>query len=125
MGLDIILGADPSSTALIVIDMQVDFLSPQGRLPIDRARIDDLIAHVNAAIVLSQARGVLVVHAGNEFPRLSVANVFRKFAAIDPRVRREGTRYISKRHGDAFTNPELSALLSRSAIQTVLISGQQ
>jgi len=122
---------DSSSTALLVIDMQVDFLSDEGRLPVDLARVFDLISSVNTAIASCQARGISVVHIGNEFPRFSVANVFRRFAAIqgtpgaalDPRVRRQGTRYFPKRKSDAFTNPELPALLSRMGIRTLLLAG--
>ena len=122
---------DPSATALLVIDMQVDFLSDTGRLPVDRARVDELIARVNRAIEECRRRGLLVVHIANEFPRRSIANMFRKFAAIegsagaalDNRVRREGTRYLAKRHDDAFTNPELPALLEREGIRTVLVAG--
>ena len=122
---------NPAATALLVVDMQVDFLSDKGRLPVDRARVDGLIAGVNQVIQDCQARGMLVVHIGNAFPRFSIANVFRKFAAIegsagaeiDPRVRREGTRFMPKQHNDAFTNPDLSALLRREGIRTVFLVG--
>jgi nicotinamidase-related amidase len=122
---------DPSVSALLVIDMQVDFLDHAGRMPVDRARAHDLIDHVNAAIAEAQACGALVVHIGNAFPRGSVANLFRKFAAIagspgaalDQRVRHDGIPYVAKRHGDAFTNPELHAMLSRAGIRRVLLAG--
>ena len=72
-----------------------------------------------------------MVHIANEFRRLSLANMFRKFAAIegsagaalDARVHRDGARYLAKRHDDAFTNPELPALLAREGIRTVLVAG--
>lgn len=122
---------NPGTTALLVIDMQVDFLADDGRLPVDRARVSHLIDRVNAAITDAQSRGVLVVHIGNEFPRGSIANLFRKFAAIagspgaalDPRVHSTGTQYLPKWHGDAFTNPDLHALLSHAGIRRVVLAG--
>jgi nicotinamidase-related amidase len=121
----------PSTTALLVIDMQVDFLHEQGRLPVDRTRVPALVDSVNAAITEAQDRGALVVHIGNEFPRLSLVNVFRKFAAIagspgaalDARVKHTGMPYLAKRRGDAFTNPELHALLGRAGTRRVLLAG--
>jgi nicotinamidase-related amidase len=44
-------------------------------------------------------------------------------AKLDPRVRAEGTRYLAKQHGHAFTNPELPALLARLKIRKVLLAG--
>src|SRR5450432_320576 len=66
----------PSTTALLVVDMQVDFLDEKGRLPVDRTCVPHLVEHVNAAIAEAQARGALVVHVGNEFPRGNIANIF-------------------------------------------------
>ena len=71
------------------------------------------------------------MHIGNEFRRFSIANPFRFFAALkgtpgaklDPRVRTEGTRYLAKQHGDAFTNPDLPALLAKLKIRKVLLTG--
>jgi nicotinamidase/pyrazinamidase len=121
----------PESTALLVIDMQVDFLGDNGRLRVDPARLSGLISNVNTAIIKCQERGATVIHIANEFPRFSMANLFRKFAAIqgspgaalDPRVRQEGTRYLSKRRSDAFTNPEVDRMLSQLGVRTVLLAG--
>jgi nicotinamidase-related amidase len=122
---------DPRTTALLVIDMQADFIGEDARFPIDRARVARLIAKVNAAIDEARARGALVVHIGNEFRRLSLANVFRNFAALegspgarlDARVKHDGIPYLSKQRGDAFTNPELGALLSGAGVRRLLLAG--
>jgi nicotinamidase-related amidase len=122
---------DPFATVLLVIDMQVDFLNHMGRLQVERKRVDGLISNVNSAIARCQERGIPVVHIGNEFPRFSIANPFRFFAAIkgtpgaklDPRVRAEGTCYLPKHHGDALTNPDLPVLLTRLKVRKVLLAG--
>jgi nicotinamidase-related amidase len=121
---------DLSSAVLLVIDMQVDFLSYTGRLHVEQERVEGLISNVNSAIAGCQQRGSPVVHIGNEFSRFSIANPFRFFAVkgtpgakLDPRVRAEGTHYLAKQHGDAFTNPELPALLARLKIRKVLLAG--
>jgi nicotinamidase-related amidase len=121
----------PASAALLVIDMQIDFLSPRGRLPIDQSRVDVLIRHVNSAIARCTAKGILVLHIGNEFKRFDIGNLFRGFAAIqgsvgsaiDPRVTSKGCAYFSKHCANAFSNSELGNLLSKRAIRTVLLAG--
>jgi nicotinamidase-related amidase len=122
---------DLSAAVLLVIDMQVDFLSQKGRLHVEQEGVEGLISNVNSAIAGCQKRGIPVMHIRNEFSRFSIGNPFRLFAAIkgtpgaklDPRVRAEGTRDLTKQRGDAFTNTELPVLLARLKIHKVLLAG--
>lgn len=122
---------EPATTALLVIDMQIDFLDAAGRLPVDQRRVPDLVRNVNAAIDEAEGLGMLVVHIGNEFPRASLLNPFRKFAAIagspgaalDPRVSRGGSHYVAKRASDAFSSQPLRDLLTEKRIVTVALAG--
>jgi nicotinamidase-related amidase len=122
---------DPAQTALLVLDMQNDFLRADGKRPVDVAQVPALIEHVNAAIAEAGARGIAVVHIANEFPRRSLLNLLRSFCAIagsdgaklDDRVCRDGAAYVPKERGDAFTNPALEALLAERGVRHVVLAG--
>ena len=56
---------DPHKTALVVIDMQRDFIEPGGfgaTLGNDIARLQPIIPHVAAALTACRKHGVLVIH---------------------------------------------------------------
>lgn len=57
--------SDPAATALLVIDMQRDFCSPQGyaaRAGLDVARLARPIAQIQRLLMAARAAGLLVVH---------------------------------------------------------------
>ncbi|MDO9142829.1 cysteine hydrolase family protein [Rhodoferax sp.] len=57
--------SDPAATALLVIDMQRDFCSPQGyaaRAGLDVARLARPIAQIQRLLTAARAAGLLVVH---------------------------------------------------------------
>jgi nicotinamidase-related amidase len=120
----------PSTTALLVLDIQRDFLRADGRLPVDQRRAPGLIDSVNAVIAAAESAGVLVVDIENAFSMFSVANIFRRFSAIkgssgalpDERVRRGGVS-LAKRSTDAFRNPKLKALLDSRGIRNLIVAG--
>jgi nicotinamidase-related amidase len=58
-------GIEPAATALLVIDMQRDFCSPQGyaaRAGLDVARLARPIAQIQRLLMAARAAGMLVVH---------------------------------------------------------------
>lgn len=118
--------------ALLLIDLQVDFLDPAGRLPVGTADAERVIAVANRTAALFAAQGwpIIVIH--NQFRKDDViGNFFRKSAAlegsagaeIDPRVIVPIASYFSKAASSAFTNPELAAYLQAAAIDRVVICG--
>ena len=118
-------------SALLVIDMQEDFLSPRGRLPVEPAAVSSLVESVNHAIAEAAAGGIPVIHIVNRFPAARLSNLFRNFAAIegsagaaiDERVSVGTAPVLSKRRGDAFSNPALGALLTRQGVNRVILAG--
>ena len=59
---------DPSHTALLLIDMQVDFIDPQGlfgTLGIDLSMYDAIRPRLAGLLAAARERGVLVVHVQN------------------------------------------------------------
>jgi nicotinamidase-related amidase len=122
-----------TDTALLVLDLQRDFLENTGRMPIARAQVEPLIAAANAAVDAATARGEPIVYVVNAFPRSQwIPNLFRRGAAVagtpgaalDPRVHiAPGAATIPKEHSDAFTNPALDALLRERGIRRVVVLG--
>lgn len=117
---------------MLLVDLQVDFLSADGRLPVAQSAVPPLLACVRAVVTEAHACGVAVVHIVNAFPRWSLGNIFRKFAAIDgspgaaidERVPRSADDLVfSKARSDAFSNPELDAWIREHRIERLLVLG--
>lgn len=119
-------------TALLLIDLQIDFLADDGRLPVGEANAARVIAVVNRVAALFAERRWPVIVILNQFKKSDVfGNFFRKYAAlegteggeIDPRVVIQEARYFSKAKSSAFTNPDFCEYLKSAAIGRVVICG--
>jgi nicotinamidase-related amidase len=122
----------PPRRALLLIDFQYDFLSDEGRMPIDRRQVQPVVRAAQTAIERAQGAGDLIIKIGNEFrPGDLVGNALRHHAAMagspgadwDPRVDAEGSVYVAKWKSDAFCNPKLNRLLEDGQIEQVCLSG--
>ncbi len=122
---------DQPRSALLVLDMQTDFIGKDARMPIAPGRDEQLIKNVNASIRAAEKRGDLVVYVGNEFSPWSPANLFRNFAAIrgrpgaelDKRLYRMDAPYFAKDFPDAFSNKRLGEYLRRNRVNRLTIVG--
>jgi len=122
-----------SKTALLLIDLQRDFLETSGRMPISAGNADMVISLANRLIKHAESAGWTPVFIRNEFKKSDwVGNILRKRAAIegsagaeiDPRVLIPvSSSVISKSRPDAFTNPALAELLKSSGIHQIVILG--
>ena len=123
---------DPIHSAVLLVDLQVDFLNAEGRLPVAQSAVPPLLECVGAVVAEAHEVGVPVVHIVNEYPRRSISNLFRKFAAIkdspgaaiDERVpRSEADPIFTKARSDAFSNPELDCWIREHEIERLLVLG--
>ena len=68
--------------ALLVLDIQKDFIGDQARMSVAKHQIEPMLEKVNKIIESFNSHGIPVVYIGNEFePPQWVANFFRKNAA--------------------------------------------
>lgn len=120
------------TSALLLLDLQKDFLYADGRLPIPTAKADKLILVANHLIRHFQQRSNPVVLIGNEFSKTDwIGNWFRNKATVkssdgtqlDPRLERESCPYFPKSKGDAFSNPDLDAYLRQQQTGSLCIGG--
>ena len=71
------------NTALLVLDIQKDFIGNQARMSVAKHQIEPMLEKVNTIIESFNNHGTPVVYIGNQFePHQWVANFFRKNAAM-------------------------------------------
>jgi nicotinamidase-related amidase len=138
---------DPTSIALLIIDLQVDFLSPDGyfaRKGYDPAPLRAILPVVSRVLAAARAAGVLIVHTRQGY-RSDLADLTpyerwrRKRAGLDgSNVLRRGTPgfeivpeiavapadvIIDKTANGAFTHTDLEHVLRAKSITHLLFSG--
>ncbi|MEO8812395.1 MAG: cysteine hydrolase [Caulobacteraceae bacterium] len=120
------------STALLAMDLQRDFLQPDGRLTIAQGQISSLIEAMNRAIDRGARTRLAVVYTFNAYDLLDPSNLLRNFAAIkgsrgsllDPRIHQVSpSTALIKRGPDAFSNPRLATLLADRGVKRLIIGG--
>lgn len=141
-------GFSPAATALLVIDMQRDFLAPDGLCGVsgeDTAEVRRIIPRIQAVLSAVRAAGMAVVHTREGYaPDLSnVHNLKRERGAVGQRgplgrflIRgeaghdfieelrpREGEAVVDKPGFGAFYGTDLARILAREAISHLLLCG--
>ena len=118
--------------ALLLVDLQIDFLAVDGRLPVGAANAGRVIAVANRMAALFEEQQWPIIVIANQFKRSdALGNFFRRYAAmegteggnIDPRVLVHDARSFSKAKSSAFTNPDLADHLKAALIDRVVICG--
>lgn len=122
-----------SESALIVLDLQRDFLEEGGRMVIAAQQVAPVLGVANGLIDDAVAKGVPVVYVVNAFPRSQhILNFFRHGAAVagtpgaevNPRVHRApDAASFPKERGDAFSNPNLDPFLQKNGVRHLVIVG--
>jgi nicotinamidase-related amidase len=123
--------ADRPATALVVMDMQRDFLEDAGRMPVSRDQVSGVIVANNRLIDFASRSGLPVIYVVNAFAPSDIANLFRRGAAVagtpgaalDSRLHVIGDWRIAKTEGSAFGNPQMDALLQRLQVGRLIITG--
>ncbi|MDQ0196469.1 isochorismatase family protein [Paenibacillus wynnii] len=71
------------NSALIILDVQKDFVGDQARMPVAKHQVVPMLNSINTMISKAEKAEIPVVYIGNEFEmRQFVSNWFRKNAAI-------------------------------------------
>lgn len=119
-------------TALLLIDLQIDFLADTGRMPVGSANAERVITTANRLIRRHEERHWPIVVICNQFRKTDViANFFRNYAAIegsaggtmDPRIHAHDGLFLTKAKSSAFTNPDLTKYLRKAGVDHVVICG--
>jgi nicotinamidase-related amidase len=125
--------SQPFASAVLLMDLQHDFLAPDGRMPVAPEAAVEVIKTANAILAKTVLPEVLPVVIVNQFPATDrVANWFRKGAAVagspgaelDDRIQDAGgCKVFSKCSSSAFSNPELQPFLQAQGIRRLYVLG--
>jgi nicotinamidase-related amidase len=118
-------------TALLVLDMQEDFLGPNAKMPIKRDQIPAITVVVNSLIDEFEKNGQPIIYVKSEFPKIALGNRIRHNAAIKGspgtdfyrKIKISGDAIFSKKVPSAFDNPELEKYLVANQIKRLVITG--
>jgi len=124
------VSVDPRTTALIVVDMQNDFVKPGGALVVETAAAT--IPAIQRLLTLARAKGMKVFFTQDtheegdiEFP-IWGPHVLRGtwgWQIVDELAPRPGERVIEKLRYDGFFGTPLDHELRLAGIQTVIVCG--
>jgi nicotinamidase-related amidase len=124
----------PSRDAVLLLDLQVDFMDAAvGKMPVSDRGADRVLSAANDILAGRVLQGALPVLVVNRFPAgARLANWFRRGAAVDgsagaqldPRLRvPAGMRVFPKQAASAFTNPDLEPYLRQHDVGKVWVIG--
>ncbi|RDI45614.1 cysteine hydrolase family protein [Falsibacillus pallidus] len=120
------------TSALLILDIQKDFVLPSGRFPIAEHQMLPIISRINEVSELFHLSNLPVIYIGNEFERKQIiGNFFRNGAALkgsqgaelDDRLTRVNDIYFSKKQGNALTNTMLTNYLRNNKAKHLFIMG--
>lgn len=136
-GCGLAIGAGPRprpegpKVALLVLDMQEDFLGEKAKMPIAKEQIPAITAVVNSLIDEFEKDGRPIIYVKSEFPKIALGNKIRHYAAIKgspgtaiyKKIRISGDAIFSKKVPDAFNNDEFEAYLAAHQIGRLVVTG--
>ncbi|WP_433750615.1 cysteine hydrolase family protein [Falsibacillus pallidus] len=120
------------TSALLILDIQKDFVLPSGRFPIAEHQMEPIISRINEVSELFHLSNLPVIYVANEFERTQIiGNFFRNGASLrgsygaelDDRLKRVNDSYFSKKQGNALTNPVLTHYLHNNKVNHLFIMG--
>jgi nicotinamidase-related amidase len=122
---------DNPQKALLVIDMQIDYIDENGKFPIEKSQISSLIGTVNNIINDFHGNNYQIIYIRNNFRKNNVKNIFRNFAVvegtagagIDPRINIVSDNIFDKYTPSAFSNKRFENFLINNQINELYLCG--
>jgi nicotinamidase-related amidase len=117
--------------ALVVMDMQLDFLGENAKLPTENST-ENLIEAVNQIIDDYNSDGYKIIYIKNAYSKYYIANFFRKDKVavkgtagteFDPRVKIVSDNIFEKNRPSAFTNKDFENFLIENQINELFFVG--
>jgi len=122
---------DNPQKALLVIDMQIDYIDENGKFPIERSQINNLIETVNNIIADFNDNDYQIIYIRRFFRKNDIQNIFRNFAVIegttgaeiDPRINIVSDDIFDKYTPSAFSNKRFEYFLTSNRINELYVCG--
>jgi nicotinamidase/pyrazinamidase len=117
--------------ALLVIDMQIDYVDEKGKFPIEIDQINNLIETVNMIIDDFQKNNYVIIYVRNNFRKNDIRNIFRNYAAIEgtsgaeihPGINIASENIFDKYSPSALSNNDLKNFLMQNQINELFLCG--
>jgi nicotinamidase-related amidase len=122
---------DNPQKALLIIDMQIDYIDENGKLSIEKSQINGLIKTVNNIIGDFHGNNYQIIYIRRLFHKNEIKNMFRNFAAIegtpgveiDPRINIVSNDIFDKYTPSAFSNKRFEDFLIKNQINELYVCG--
>jgi nicotinamidase-related amidase len=120
-----------STTILVLLNYQVDYLRNDGRMPVAQDQVGGLIKATNKMIAAMRQRPYPVIYTMNEFTPFQPIDITQNFSAmrfesgstLDPRINYLGGVYFSNNDWDAFANPQFQLHLQLIGADHLVLAG--
>jgi nicotinamidase-related amidase len=121
-----------ATTALVLLNYQVDYLRGDGRMPVAQDQVGGLITATNKMIAAMRQRPSPVIYTINEFsPFEAISDIGQNFSAmrfasgstLDPRINYLGGVYFSNQEWNAFANPQFDEHLQLIGVGHLVLAG--
>jgi nicotinamidase-related amidase len=120
-----------NKTALLVLDMQDDFIGNNARMPVQKEEVTGLVDVVNRTIEKNKANGNIIIYIRNVFPKYDIGNLFRNGAAVEgspgtrisDSINIESDIVFDKKAPDAFSNSAFEKFLINNQVNEIEIVG--
>lgn len=117
--------------ALLVIDMQIDYVDENGKFPIEINQINNLIEIINTIIDEFQKSDYNIIYIRNNFRKNDIRNIFRNYAVIEgtsgveihPRINIVSENIFDKYSPSALSNNDLENYLIQNQINELFLCG--
>jgi nicotinamidase-related amidase len=117
--------------ALLIIDMQIDYISENAKYPIENNQVENLINIINEIIEYFNQNDYTIVYFRNIFKENNWKNIFNNYAAIegtigteiDPRINIVSENVFDKYAASAFSNRDFENYLMQNQINELYLCG--
>jgi nicotinamidase-related amidase len=117
--------------ALLVIDMQIDYIAENAKYPIEKAQIGNLIVTINDIINEYNSKNIQIIYLRNIFRKNNIKNISRNYASIegslgieiDPRINIYSENIFDKYTPDAFSSIDFENYLIKNQINELYLCG--
>jgi len=122
---------DNPQKALLVIDMQIDYVDENGKLPIEKSQINPLIETINRIIEDFNDKNYKIIYFRRVFSKNDIRNIPNNFAAvegtagvaIDPRIKIVSDNIFDKYAPSSFSNKRFENFLIKNKINELFLCG--
>jgi len=122
---------DNPQKALLVIDMQIDYIGEEAKFPIEKSQIENLIITINKIIDEYHRKDYSIIYLRRVFRKNDIGNFSRNYAClegtfgveIDPKINIVSQNIFDKYAPDSFSSNAFENYLTENRINELYLCG--